>query len=150
MKEIKGSADVTTEPISGQPVLQVRILQDQVPATACPPARCSTSSRRSRATGRRGAGRAFRDQPVGEALEGQRRFPLAICLPQSLRSARTPSRVAAADGRRERIPLSRLADVEVYDGKATIPREWGKRRISIQCNVRAGTSAVSSPRPARH
>src|SRR5205085_12452780 len=36
----------------------------------------------------------------------------------------------------ERIPLSRLADVEVYEGKAKIEREWGKRRISVQCNVR--------------
>jgi len=88
---------------------------------------------------------AIGGKPVGEVLEGQfrtagrrgagRAAPLSpgICLPQSLRVSPTPSRLAAADGRRRAHPLSRLADVEVYDGKATIPREWGKRasRFSV-------------------
>ena len=36
--------------------------------------------------------------------------------------------VAAPSG--ERIPLSRLADVEVVEGPSTITREWGQRRSS--------------------
>ena len=36
----------------------------------------------------------------------------------------------------ERIPLSRLADVQVVEGPSTITREWGQRRITVTCNVR--------------
>jgi cobalt-zinc-cadmium resistance protein CzcA len=36
----------------------------------------------------------------------------------------------------ERIPLSRLATVEVVEGPSTITREWGQRRITITTNVR--------------
>lgn len=138
LKEIPGAADVATDKISGQPVLQLRIRQDQV-ARYGVPARAVLD-----------LVEAIGGKPIGEVLErsenqaphrtdvlGQRRFPLAICLPQSLRVS--PDSIKAmllptAAG--ERIPLSRLADVEVYEGKAKIEREWGKRRIAIQCNVR--------------
>jgi PAS domain S-box-containing protein len=36
----------------------------------------------------------------------------------------------------ERIPLSRLASVEIVEGPSTITREWGQRRITITANVR--------------
>jgi cobalt-zinc-cadmium resistance protein CzcA len=36
----------------------------------------------------------------------------------------------------ERIPLGRLAKIQIVEGPATITREWGQRRITIQCNVR--------------
>ncbi len=36
----------------------------------------------------------------------------------------------------ERLPLSRLAQIEEVRGPKLISSEWGKRRIAIQCNVR--------------
>ena len=36
----------------------------------------------------------------------------------------------------ERIPLSRLAAIEVVEGPSTITREWGQRRITVTANVR--------------
>ena len=39
-----------------------------------------------------------------------------------------------ADGRR--IPLAWLASIRQEDGPATITREWQKRRLVVQCNVR--------------
>ena len=36
----------------------------------------------------------------------------------------------------ERIPLSRLASVEIVEGPSTITREWGQRRITVTANVR--------------
>jgi cobalt-zinc-cadmium resistance protein CzcA len=42
--------------------------------------------------------------------------------------------IATPDG--ERLPLSRLATIEVIEGPSTITREWGQRRISIACNIR--------------
>src|SRR5271157_4753777 len=42
--------------------------------------------------------------------------------------------VAAPSG--ERVPVSRLATVQVVEGPSTITREWGQRRITVTCNVR--------------
>jgi cobalt-zinc-cadmium resistance protein CzcA len=36
----------------------------------------------------------------------------------------------------ERIPLSRLAAVQVVEAPSEIKREWGQRRITVTCNVR--------------
>ena len=75
-------------------------------------------------------------KPVGEVMEGQLRFPLAVRLPDELRAS--PEAVGgilvtAPSG--ERLPLSRLADVEFIEGPAKIMREAGQRRIVVQCNV---------------
>jgi cobalt-zinc-cadmium resistance protein CzcA len=75
--------------------------------------------------------------PAGDVVEDQLRFPLAVRLPESYRG--TPESIAgltvlASTG--ERIPISRLADIREVRGPKLISREWGKRRITIQCNVR--------------
>src|SRR5439155_17626075 len=36
----------------------------------------------------------------------------------------------------ERLPLTRLATLEVEEGPSLVSREWGRRRIKITCNVR--------------
>jgi len=36
----------------------------------------------------------------------------------------------------ERLPLERLAEVRQVEGPSTISREWQRRRILVQCNVR--------------
>lgn len=76
-------------------------------------------------------------KPLGEVMEQRLRFPLVLRLPDALRddpSAIASLTVAAASG--ERIPLDRLADVQVVEGPRQVWREWGKRRITIKCNVR--------------
>jgi cobalt-zinc-cadmium resistance protein CzcA len=42
--------------------------------------------------------------------------------------------VTAANG--DRIPLSRLTKIELVEAPSTIQREWGKRRVVVQANVR--------------
>jgi cobalt-zinc-cadmium resistance protein CzcA len=42
--------------------------------------------------------------------------------------------VTAANG--DRIPLARLAKIDTVEGPSSIQREWGKRRIVVQANVR--------------
>ena len=34
----------------------------------------------------------------------------------------------------ERVPLSRVADIQIVEGASTITREWGQRRIIITAN----------------
>jgi cobalt-zinc-cadmium resistance protein CzcA len=74
---------------------------------------------------------------VGEVREGDRRFDLAVRLDESYRSdpARLAAVLVAAPGG-ERIPVGRLVTIEETTGPTTIQREWGKRRIVVQANVR--------------
>ncbi len=42
--------------------------------------------------------------------------------------------VEASDGRK--IPIAQIAKVEIGEGLEVVNREFGQRRIIIQCNVR--------------
>ncbi|MBI5940456.1 MAG: efflux RND transporter permease subunit [Caulobacterales bacterium] len=74
---------------------------------------------------------------LGEVVEGQLRFPLVARLPAAIRD--DPDRLAevpilATGG--ERLPLSAVATIAATQEPLTITREWGQRRIVIQCNVK--------------
>jgi cobalt-zinc-cadmium resistance protein CzcA len=122
---IEGAADVAGEQITGQPTLEIHLRQDQLGRHGIP-------------------GRDVLDfieavggRPVGEIVEGQRRFPLVVRLPDELRSdvgALVNTVVPARAG--PLFPLRSLAEVKEADGPATINREWGRRLIRVQCNVR--------------
>lgn len=122
---IPGAADVTTEQMTGLPILRVTVDRE-----AC---------------GRMGIdGQAVLEvveslgtRRVGEIIEGQMRFDLVLRLADRYRDdvdllRRLP--VTAPGG--QRVPLGRLAQVEVVEGPATISREWARRRITVQANVR--------------
>jgi cobalt-zinc-cadmium resistance protein CzcA len=124
LRGIHGSADVQVEQLRGQPVLQVRLRQDQL-------ARYGVSARvvldRVEALG---------GKPVSEVTEGVLRYPLAIWLPRGWRS--DPEKfgnLLITTGAGEQVPLSRLAEVGVTEGPSKVQREWGQRRITISCNV---------------
>src|SRR5262249_15220239 len=74
---------------------------------------------------------------VGEVVQGQYRFPLAVRLPESLRrdpAALRELQVMTPAG--ERIPLGRLAEVTVLeDVPSVINREWGQRLIKVKANA---------------
>lgn len=125
MQGIPGVADLNVEQVTGQPVLQIKVKQDQIARYGIP-ARVVLDLVES-----------IGSKPLGEVVDGQFRFPLVIRLPDSWRGS--PEAVGAiqlpaATG--ERIPLSRVADIQVIEGPSTITREWGQRRIVITCNVR--------------
>jgi cobalt-zinc-cadmium resistance protein CzcA len=74
---------------------------------------------------------------VGEVREGQRRFPLVVRMPDRLRTdpaALAGTLIPTASG--SVLPLNQVAQVIETEGPATINREWGHRRITVQCNVR--------------
>jgi heavy metal efflux system protein len=125
LRSIPGCVDPTTEQITGQPVLQVRVRQDQLARYGVP---AKTVLDLIESLG---------SKPLGEVIEGQLRFPLVVRLPEELRASPDAiGRILVATASGERLPLSRLADVEITEGPSTITREWGQRRITIQCNVR--------------
>ncbi|HJT35708.1 MAG TPA: CusA/CzcA family heavy metal efflux RND transporter [Pirellulales bacterium] len=125
LNTVRGSADVSTEQITGQPVLEIKLDQEQL-ARHGVPAKVVTDLIES-----------IGSKPLGEVIEGQLRFPLVVRLPDAFRDG--PEKIGAmliptASG--ERLPLSRLASVQILQGPSTITREWGQRRVTVSANVR--------------
>ena len=125
LKTIQGAEDILVEPVSGQPVLQIKLKQEQL---AIHGLAAKNVLQHIETLG---------SQPLGEILEGEQRFPLVAKFPDNLRSR--PEAVGAlivtsASG--EKIPLAGIADIQEIRGPSRISREWGQRRITIQCNVR--------------
>ena len=123
--EVDGAADVAVDQITGQPTLAIRLDRDRLARLGLP-------------------GRDVLDfveavgsRRVGEVIEGQRRFPLVVRLPDELRTdaaALGDATVPSPDG--PLLPLRALAEIEAADGPSTINREWGRRLLKVQCNVR--------------
>jgi len=122
---IDGASDVAGEQITGQPTLQIIVDQDQI-------ARQGIPARNVLALIETVGG-----HQAGNIIEEQRRFPLVVRLPNEQRTdvnalANTliPTEVGPL------LPLRRLAKLEETEGPSTINREWGRRLIKVQCNVR--------------
>jgi cobalt-zinc-cadmium resistance protein CzcA len=125
LKQILGAADVTVEQITGQPLLEIKVRQDQVARFGIPASDVLDFVA------------AIGNVQVGEIRQGQVRFPLTVRLPDEYRT--DPERVGrllipTAAG--QRIPLARLADLRILEGPSSINREWSKRRAIVQCNAR--------------
>ncbi|HEY1065507.1 MAG TPA: CusA/CzcA family heavy metal efflux RND transporter [Pirellulales bacterium] len=125
LEAVPGATDVNVEQVTGQPVLQIKVNQEQV-------ARYGLSAQTVL-----DFVESIGSKPLGEVVEGQLRFPLIARLPESHRLNADAIRallIATPSG--EQIPLARLASVEVTEGPSTITREWGQRRITVTANVR--------------
>jgi cobalt-zinc-cadmium resistance protein CzcA len=122
---VEGSADVSADQLTGQPVLQVQVKQDEIARYGVP---ASTVLNFVEAIG---------GVSVGEVYEGQLRFPLVVRVPESKRkNPEAIGSIVIATPSGEQIPLSRLATVRIAEGPSQIAREWGQRRINISANVR--------------
>ncbi len=125
LKRIPGAADISTEQVTGQPVLQIEIDRAAV-------ARHGIAAREVLQVVE-----ALGTLEVGVLQEGERRFPVTLRIDDKYRLdpssvGRIP--VTAANG--DRVPLGRLAKIELVEGPTVINREWAKRRIVVQANVR--------------
>jgi cobalt-zinc-cadmium resistance protein CzcA len=126
LEQVPGKADVNVEQVTGQPVLQIKIKQDQIAAYGVPAQMVLDLVE------------SIGSKPLGEVIEDPYRFPLVVRLPETFRSSKEGIEsmlITTPDG--ERIPLARLATVEILENRpSTITREWGQRRITVTCNVR--------------
>jgi heavy metal efflux system protein len=125
LSRIPGNADVSSEQVTGQPVLQIKVDQEQL-ARYGVPAKVVTDVIES-----------IGSKPLGEVIEGQLRFPLIARLPDKMRKdAESIGSILIPTAAGERLPLARLAEIRLVEGPATITREWGQRRITVSANVR--------------
>jgi len=125
LKTIPGAADVVTEQTTGLPTLQIEVDRKAI-------ARHGIAAEEVLAVVQ-----ALGATPVGEVQEGERRFPLVVRLEDAYRKDRDAvGRILILAANGERIPLARLATIRVVEGPGTVNREWGKRRVVVQANVR--------------
>jgi cobalt-zinc-cadmium resistance protein CzcA len=125
LERLPGCADLAIDDVAGQPILQIQVDRAEV-------ARQGVSAQSVM-----DVIEAVSGKTVGEVIEGQLRFPLAILLPERYRDS--PAGLAGlqlSSSSGTHIPLTRIADVQEVRGAKYITRESSKRRITIQCNVR--------------
>ncbi|QDT67905.1 Cobalt-zinc-cadmium resistance protein CzcA [Planctomycetes bacterium MalM25] len=123
--QVPGSADVGATQLTGQPMLQVKIRQDEIARYGVPAASVLDMVE------------AIGNRAVGDVFQGQLRFPLTVRLPDKYRN--DPESIATlpiTTPRGEQIPLGRLAEVKFTSGPSQIAREWGQRRVTVSVNVR--------------
>jgi cobalt-zinc-cadmium resistance protein CzcA len=125
LARVPGAADVKAEQISGLPVLRVKIDRSAI-------ARYGINAADVLDVVATLGGR-----DAGVVVEGRRRFALqARFAPEDRKDVEQLGglRVRAPGG--QSIPLSQLADLHVEDGPAQISHESGRRRITVEMNVR--------------
>jgi cobalt-zinc-cadmium resistance protein CzcA len=97
------------EQVTGQPVLQIRVNQDEIARYGIP-AKAVLDLVES-----------LGSKQVGEVYEGQLRFPLIVRLPETLRtSPETIGAILVTTPSGQTHPLSRLASIETVEGPSTI------------------------------
>jgi cobalt-zinc-cadmium resistance protein CzcA len=123
---VRGGADVTLEQITGLPVLTVQPRRALL-------ARYGLDVADLQAV----VEAAIGGKTVGEIFEGDRRFPLVIRLPESLRNdPRTLEALPIALPGGDYVPLREVAEIQIAPGPNAINRENGKRRAVVTANVR--------------
>jgi cobalt-zinc-cadmium resistance protein CzcA len=125
VRAVDGAEDVASEQISGQPMLQIEVDADAIARYGIPKRDVLDVIH------------ALGTFEVGQLQEGERRFPITLRIDDSYRTdEKAIGRILVTAANGDRIPLSRLAHMRFVEGASTINREWAKRRIVIQANVR--------------
>ena len=124
-ESIRGSADVTVEQLIGQPQLDLAVDRERTSRYGLTPRDVLNQIE------------SVGGITVAEAYEGQRRFDVVLKMAPSWR--RVPedlARIPLASSTGAILTLDQVTKPVLTSGPATITREWGKRRIVVQCNVR--------------
>ena len=125
IREIPGAADVSVEQITGQPLLQVEVDREATARYGIPAREVLEVIE------------ALGGREVGTMQEGDMRFPIAVRIADKYRvDPEELGRILVTAQGGERIPLSQLTRIKSSEGPSTISREWGKRRVVVQTNVR--------------
>ncbi|GMR22452.1 MAG: CusA/CzcA family heavy metal efflux RND transporter [Acidobacteriota bacterium] len=126
VEQVRGSADVQVEPLSGAAELRINVNRTEL-------ARYGLRVRDVA---------EFVETAIGgrhatQVIEGRRRIDVVVRLPEERRGdPRAVRALLITTPSGERVPLERVAKVEVAEGPEVVSRENAQRRIVIQSNVR--------------
>lgn len=122
---VPGAADVKAEQTAGLPVLRIRLDRRAMARYAINGAEVLDVVR------------ALGGRETGVVLEGQRRFVLQVRFaPPARQDPRAIGALRVRGPGGQLIPLSQLAEITVEEGPAQISHEAGRRRITVEANVR--------------
>jgi cobalt-zinc-cadmium resistance protein CzcA len=125
LKTIPGAVDVASEPMTGQSTVQIEVDRAAI-------ARHGIAAREVL-----DVVASLGTRQVGELQDGQRRFPITLRIDDRYRKdPASIGRILVASPSGDRIPLARLAKISIVEGPTTVVREWGKRRVVVEANVR--------------
>ncbi|MDI1250032.1 MAG: CusA/CzcA family heavy metal efflux RND transporter [Lacunisphaera sp.] len=127
LERVPGAADVEFDALGKAPILEIKLRRDAM-------TRYNVHAGEVNAT----VASALAGTETGVIVEGNRRYPIVVRLPEHLRSAfdelkHLPLRSAHAEGV---ITLGQVADFVVTEKVNTIARESGQRRAAIMVNLR--------------
>lgn len=126
VKSIPGAADVSVEQVDNIPVLQIEIDRE-------------AAARRGVAIAdlQRMVGVAMGGEPVGQVIQGDKRFPLTVRFPDAVQNDVDSIRdLPVPTDTGNTVPLSEVATIRNVPAPAQVSREDGKRRVVVQLNVR--------------
>lgn len=125
IRDIKGAVEVQRTPIGGQLYLNITLDHREMGRLGL-----SVEVVNSLVT------QAVAGEVVTEVIEGNRRIPVLVRYPETLRnSAEALGNLKVTTPAGERIFLSDIADLEEVDGPTSIDREDGKRVVVVESNV---------------
>ena len=125
VRKVPGAADVQVERVAGLPYLTIRLRRDALARHGLDEADALDTIE------------AIGGKPVGEIVEGNRRFTMQVRFqPEQRTTSDVISNLRVGDNEGHFIPLAQLADIREQEGPAQISRENGQRRISVEVNVR--------------
>lgn len=127
LERVPGAADVEFDALGKAPMLEIRLNRAAM-------SRYNLHAAEVNAT----VATALAGAKVGVMIEGNRRHPIVVRLPESLRAAldelkHLPVRSAHVEGV---VTLGQVADFVVTEKVNTITREFGQRRAAIMVNLR--------------
>ena len=125
VEAIPGAADVTVDQLTGQGMLTIEVDRQAAGRYGVPIASILDVVE------------SLGTRKVGQVVEGQRRFDLVLRLEDDERSSKERiSQILIRTEAGAQVPLAAVARVELGEGPSTLQREWAKRRVVIQANVR--------------
>ncbi|MGA0587968.1 efflux RND transporter permease subunit [Dyella sp. KRB-257] len=136
LSTLPGASNVQVQAAQGQPQLSIRLRQGALSRAGIAPADLLDTVQS-----------AYAGLRVGQVLDGNRVFDVALILPPSLRQ--DPASVGALpisspDGRQW--PLSALADLRMSQGRVMVLHEDGQRVQVVTVNLRGANAAAFTQR----
>jgi len=126
VRSLPGAQDVEVEQVDEVPVLQIDIDRDAISRVGVSVDDIQEMIKI-----------ALGGEPVGQIIEGDKRFALTVKLPASVRNdVNQIKSILIETPQGGGVPLSSLAHIDNAPAPAQISREKGKRRVVVQLNVR--------------
>lgn len=125
VEQIPDAADVTVEQLTGQAMLTIDVDRQAAGRYGIPVGEILEVVE------------SLGARKLGQVIDNQRRFDLVLRLGDDARSsAERIGQVLIRTEAGAQVPLSSVARVGAIEGPSTIQREWARRRVVIQANVR--------------